>query len=264
LLQAVLATQQQQWPVNRMGQPAIVFAPHQDDETLGCGGTIVRKRRAGADVSVVFLTDGSGSHRELMSGADMSRLRAQEARDACAVLGVASEHVLFLNFPDGHLTQHLDEAVPRVVEVLQRLQPAEVFVPHYYDGPPDHLATTQAVLSALRVSGWPAVVYEYPVWLWCHWPWIRLPRKLREIVHALRQSAKANRHLLRECRCSVNISDVLDLKRTALARHRSQMEQLVPDPRWTTLGNVFNGDFLPCFFQKREIFYRHRLAEAGA
>lgn len=26
---------------------AIIFSPHQDDETLGCGGTIIRKRQGG-------------------------------------------------------------------------------------------------------------------------------------------------------------------------------------------------------------------------
>src|SRR5882724_2841134 len=36
----------------------LVLAPHMDDETLGCGGTIARHAQAGADVAVVFLTDG--------------------------------------------------------------------------------------------------------------------------------------------------------------------------------------------------------------
>ena len=35
----------------------IVFAPHQDDETLGSGGTIIQKKRKGADVKIVFMTD---------------------------------------------------------------------------------------------------------------------------------------------------------------------------------------------------------------
>ena len=36
----------------------VVLAPHMDDETLGCGGTIARHVRAGAQVTVIFLTDG--------------------------------------------------------------------------------------------------------------------------------------------------------------------------------------------------------------
>ena len=32
---------------------AVVFAPHPDDETLGCGGTIALKVRAGAEVNAL-------------------------------------------------------------------------------------------------------------------------------------------------------------------------------------------------------------------
>lgn len=39
---------------------AIVFSPHQDDETLGCGGMIALRRAQNIPVSVVFLTDGQG------------------------------------------------------------------------------------------------------------------------------------------------------------------------------------------------------------
>jgi hypothetical protein len=100
-------------------------------------------------------------------------------------------------------------------------------------------------------------VYEYPVWLWCHWPWISLPSNPSEIPESLRRSADANRRLLRECRTFVPIGDLLDLKREALAQHRSQLERLVPDPGWFVLGDVSAGEFLNCFFQEREIFYRH-------
>jgi LmbE family N-acetylglucosaminyl deacetylase len=40
----------------------VVFSPHPDDETLGCGSTIIKKKRLGADVTIVFMTDGSKSH----------------------------------------------------------------------------------------------------------------------------------------------------------------------------------------------------------
>jgi LmbE family N-acetylglucosaminyl deacetylase len=132
-----------------------------------------------------------------------------------------------------------------------------VFIPHYHDGSPDHLATTTAVLTALREEGSRATVYEFPVWLWCHWPWIGLPGRLIELPNALSRSTEANWRLLRDCCYFVRVGDVLDRKRAALAQHRSQMEQLNPDPRWFTLPAVANGQFLACFFQNREIFYRH-------
>jgi LmbE family N-acetylglucosaminyl deacetylase len=257
ILRAALTRRLRERPAAELGRPAVVFAPHQDDEVLGCGGTIVRKLRAGADVTVAFMTDGSAAHGGLMADEQLKHLRAGEALSAGRVLGLPAERVLFLEFKDGRLGDQLDAAVRRVRALLPRLRPAEVFIPHYHDGSPDHLATTHAVLAALRAEDYPAVVYEYPVWLWCHWPWIRLPGKLSEIPTSLRRSAEANRRLLHDCRCAVPVGDLLDLKRAALEQHRSQLQRLVPDPRWFTLGDVSDGEFLACFFQDREIFYRH-------
>lgn len=264
LCRAVLALRLREWRADELGQPAIVFAPHPDDEVLGCGGTIIRKRRAGAAVTVVFMTDGSASHPELMSGEEMKRLRAAEALAACGVLGVASEHVIFLDFPDGRMGEQLSEAVQRVRELLDRLRPAEVFIPHYHDGSPDHLATTTAVLAAANAYHGEATVYEYPVWLWCHWPWIALPGNLGEIPETLRKSVEANWRLLRDCRCYVPVGDILELKREALQQHRTQVDRHIPDPRWFTLADVSNGLFLECFFDGREIFYRHRRCSSAA
>ena len=58
---------------------AIVFAPHPDDETLGCGGTIIKKRQAGAKISIVFMTDGRTSHGHLMDINELTTRRVEEA-----------------------------------------------------------------------------------------------------------------------------------------------------------------------------------------
>lgn len=257
VLRTIMAARSREWRAADLGRPAVVFAPHQDDEVLGCGGTIVRKVRAGADVTVVFMTDGSAAHGDLIAGDELSRIRAAEARAACDLLEVPKNRVLFLGLPDGRLGDHLDEAAQRVAEILERFRPVEVFIPHYHDGSPDHLATTRAVLTALRQSAYPAVVYEYPVWLWCHWPWIGLPSSLGELPETLRRSAEGNWRLVRDCRHHVPIGDLLDLKRAALDRHESQLKRRVPDPGWFVLGDIADGAFLACFFQNREIFYRH-------
>src|SRR5262249_4541517 len=146
--------------------------------------------------------------------------------------------------------------------VLQRAKPAEVYVPYYLDGPPDHLATTNIIAAAQRQCGSTATVCEYPVWFWYHWPWTELPRWGRAMLREFRQSCRRNWRLLGDFHWSVRIDDVLDLKREALARHRTQMEHLVQDPDWVTLGDIARGEWLKCFFQKREIFYRHAPAKA--
>ena len=64
----------------RLDQSAVIFAPHQDDETLGCGGTIILKTQAAAQVTIVFLTDGSTSHRRFISAAKLTQIRTGGAR----------------------------------------------------------------------------------------------------------------------------------------------------------------------------------------
>jgi len=243
-----------------MGESAIVFAPHPDDETLGCGGTIIKKKRAGADIKIVFMTDGSYSPHNLISANELRSIRLDEALAASRLLGVEESDVVFLEFEDGKLVKNLDFAIDRVTEILLK-QPSQVFIPYYKDKYLylDHLATNRIVVSALQALRGKAIIYEYPVWFWWNfWPWTSVyMRSLRKPLRFLRKSLVSGLSLLRDFRCSVYIGDVLELKRAALYQHRSQMTRLVPDLRWKTLGDVSNGEFLECFFQDYEIFHRY-------
>src|SRR2546426_12131813 len=40
----------------------LVLAPHMDDEVLGCGGTLLQHARVGAQLTIVYLTDGRKGH----------------------------------------------------------------------------------------------------------------------------------------------------------------------------------------------------------
>src|SRR5687767_6864064 len=45
----------------------MVVAPHPDDETLGCGGTIAKHAAAGDQVEVLIITDGGASRARGLS-----------------------------------------------------------------------------------------------------------------------------------------------------------------------------------------------------
>lgn len=240
-----------------LAESAIVFAPHPDDETLGCGGTIIRKKEAGARVRIVFVTDGAKSHAHLLSPEKLRLIRAGEAVDAALALGAEREDVTLLGLPDGQLSEHEEDAIRKVSEILRRDQPASVFIPYYLDQPPDHQATTRIVLRALERTGSNATVYEYPIWFWHHWPFVDLDGGLTGRWRGYRETRPLNKRLLEECRCFVRINGVREQKREALAQHRSQMERLVNDPSWMILSEAGHGEWLQCFFGDREIFYRH-------
>ena len=246
---------------------AVVFAPHPDDETLGCGGTIIRKKRAGADVKIVFMTDGGKSHTGLISEKELKVIRAKEGLAASQSLGLNARDVFFLEFEETKLSEHLDSATDRVAEILQQQQPEKVFIPYYKEPllwSEDHLATNRVVVSALQMLRSRITIYEYPIWFWRQWPWVSVPIAIhRETCTILKDSLVSGLglRLLRDFRCSVFIGDVLELKRAALDQHKSQMTRLIADPRWLTLSDVSNGEFLACFFQEHEIFRRYSLPE---
>jgi len=245
---------------NNLNQSAIVFSPHPDDETLGCGGTIIKKIRAGAEVKIVFMTDGRKSHRHIISENKLKSMRASEALAASKKLGV-EEAVVFLAFEDGELSKNQNSAVHKVIKILSSQQPHEIFIPYYKEPllwSTDHLATNRIVLAALQAYGRKAVIYEYPIWFWYHWPWMSMPiHNIRRLLAYLMNSPVSLLSLLRDFRCSIFVGDVLELKRAALDQYASQMKRIIPDTRWLTLSDISNGEFLECFFQIHEVFRRY-------
>lgn len=253
------------YPQEHLQRPAIVFSPHFDDETLGCGGLIIKKKRAGADIKIVFMTDGTGSHRNLMSPEDLAAVRLAEAIDAAKVMGLERADVIALGFEEQKLGLHRNVAAEQVAQILDWYRPEEIWIPHSREPliwSPDHRETTRVVKEAARRTGRDYAVFEYPVWLWFNYPWIDLPAaSFRETLRLIRTSLSGafGLHLTRTCRLELDIGDVLELKRAALAAHRSQMMRFNADPDWGTLADVANGQFLQCFLQPREIFAAGRL-----
>ena len=89
----------------------MVFAPHCDDETLGCAGRIEQTLAAGGAVRVGILTNGDGyptaaerQMRCLHAGPkefqQFAALRQGESTHALDALGVPDKEVLFFGYPD--------------------------------------------------------------------------------------------------------------------------------------------------------------------
>jgi len=239
-------------------EPAVVFAPHQDDETLGCGGTIARKKQLGARVKIIYTTDGSRSHEGLISPDELARQRADEAIAACETLGVPGRDVGFLGIENGTL-EHQDErtlAVERLVELLRTEAPSQLWIPYHREPPPDHAVTTAVALEAAQRLGWCVSVYEYPIWFWHFWPfsWDQA-ETLRQHARRYRTFLRRAAPCVRELRIGVNVANVLDVKRRALLKHVSQVTRPEKQPGWPILDDVCDGLFTELFFQEHELFY---------
>lgn len=247
-------------------QSAVVFAPHPDDEALGCGGTIARKIDVGAPVSVVFMTDGRTSHQHLIPTDLIIGLRKAEGRASCQRLGLKADDVHALNYPDARLSEHRQAAVDDVRGILRQQRPQSVFMPYRHDVTADHVATAQIVFEALRAEKTRVDVYEYPVWVWHHFPWMNMPLRpryqARQYVLNTLRSVFGLRMIYR-FNTGVDVRDYLPVKRAALMEHKTQMTRLIDDPAWLTLGDVAGGRFLSCFFHDFELF-NHTTLEPDA
>ena len=225
---------------SELGRSAVVFSPHPDDESLGCGGTILKKKQAGATVKLVHVSDGGGS-TTLIPRDELTAMRKQESLNAGRVLGV--DDIYFLDFPDGHLGEHMPAAIERVAEILRQESPEEVFVPYCREPmkqAADHVAVTNIVLAALRRQPKPVTVWEYPVWFWLHWPWVGFAQNTPPIEAQTYLEEFSFWLILEHAPFWIlNIRSILPMccSRSVWRsrQHKSQTEKLIDDPGWVTL-----------------------------
>lgn len=159
----------------------LLVAPHPDDESLSCSIILQRAVRAGADVRVVYATDGENNpwpqrvlerkwRLDESDRARWGRLRRREALNALSILGVCKSSVEFLALPDQGLTGLLlsDCLAPlqRLTDCIVNWAPTHLFWPALGDTHPDHSALAVMLFLAvqnlqrdLHVSAWNFLVH---------------------------------------------------------------------------------------------------------
>ena len=138
-------------PVNN----TLVIAPHPDDELLGCGGTLLRRKSEGATLGWVIITKISEDHGWRR---DNVRERENEIEQVRKRLGVKPEHLFQLGFATTKLdTISMGDLIARVSEVFQSFQPEEILVPHRGDIHSDHRITFEAVAACTKWFRYPSV-----------------------------------------------------------------------------------------------------------
>ena len=127
----------------------LVIAPHPDDETLCCGGSIIRHVIRGDQVHVVVVTDGRyGAPKEDLRGSkELVEIRIRELYGAVKRLGLTSNDVTFLGFEDAHVKYRVKEVTDALRDVVRDWNASLLYSPLPYDGHPDHLTVGKIVMG---------------------------------------------------------------------------------------------------------------------
>lgn len=108
----------------------LVLAPHPDDESIGCGGTILSLTEREHQVDVCFVTGESP--------------RVEEAEVACNILGVSNKFFL-------HMTDGAVDVTPELFEQLKTFGEEYdiILCPNIMEAHRDHAKVAEAAMKAI-------------------------------------------------------------------------------------------------------------------
>lgn len=145
-------------PHDGPGQHIMVVIAHPDDAEYMIAGSVVQWIKEGRQVSYVICTNGDkGSSNPEIAPEQLAKIRQEEQRAACAILGV--QEIAFLAYADG-LLQNTLEFRQDIVRQIRRLRPDAVvcqdptkrWYGKTYLNHPDHRAAGDATLDAIFPS----------------------------------------------------------------------------------------------------------------
>jgi LmbE family N-acetylglucosaminyl deacetylase len=147
-------------PVEKL-RSILVIAPHQDDESIGAGGTLLIASGAGVKLDVLYITDGAAEKPAYAATpSDSVRVRNNEAQKACSRLGAGIHHLNISNLTPRPTLSDLDN----LAEIIGRLAPQVVMAPWILDSPAKHRLVNHLLWLAHRRHGLPDVeVWGYQV-----------------------------------------------------------------------------------------------------
>ena len=131
----------------------LVVAPHPDDETLGAGGTLLAHREHGHELHWMIVTE---MREENGYGEAQVTTRSGEIAQVAEKYGFEATHRL------GFAAASLD-ATPRskivgaMAEVVDRVRPEVVYLPHPGDAHTDHRDTFEAAAAAMKPFRAPSI-----------------------------------------------------------------------------------------------------------
>ena len=203
----------------------LVVMAHPDDESMGCGGLILRHTRAGVPVHLVCATRGEAGWSGKPLGAkqeDLAQIRTTELEEAGAALAIQGIEVW--DYPDGGVAGcDQQEITQRIWEQITKLRPKAVvgWGPDGVYGHPDHIAMgacTDTAVTSMAEGDRPALYH------------LAVDQKLADFYKEALRLSGDDHALPLVVTDTVDVaidleSDEVMMKLRAIDCHRSQLEE---------------------------------------
>lgn len=126
----------------------LFIAVHPDDETLGCGGTILKHKAQGDEIFWLVVTNAIKNHPLGFSGEFVAQ-RDKLVDDISQAYGFDETIKMYLPTQMLHAVD-LKDFVVKVDEVFKRIQPNIIYMPFRGDVHSDHRITFDAIYSCTK------------------------------------------------------------------------------------------------------------------
>ncbi|OQS08492.1 GlcNAc-PI de-N-acetylase [Chromobacterium violaceum] len=139
--------------MSQVKKVVLCAAPHADDESLGCGGALLRHVAEGDEVHWLLFTE-----MQARQGFEPKRIaaRKEEIRQVARAYGFAGTHAL--GFPTMELdTVPQSVLVGAVSKVVMQVRPNILYLPYRYDAHSDHTRVFDAVVACSKSFRYPSV-----------------------------------------------------------------------------------------------------------
>ena len=186
----------------------LAIAPHPDDETLGCGGTLLKHKNNGDEINWLIITD---INSEEGWPKDRIKKRSNEIKQISNFYNFSNHENL--SYPSTKMDIiPISELIEKISKFYNKIKPEVVYMPYDHDVHTDHQIICKAVLSMIK---------------WFRYPYINkvlMYETLSETDFNLGQqnSFKPNTY--------VDISNYIDKKIKAMSIYESEIESF-PFPR---------------------------------
>lgn len=127
----------------------LVVAVHPDDETLGCGGTLLKHKQNGDEIYWLICT-------ETEPDTDFYKKRQAEIAEVSHLYGFDGVH--YLGLRSMHVDEYaMSDLVSRISAVMNVVKPSTIYLPFKGDVHSDHRKIFEAAYSCTKTFRYPFV-----------------------------------------------------------------------------------------------------------